>query len=157
MAGGRPSDYTQELADEICEGITLGYSIRTVCKPDHMPAISTFYKWLRTHDEFAKQYARATEERTEAMSEDLLDIADDGTNDWMERENKDGSTYDVVNSEVLQRSKLRVETRKWLMAKMKPKKYGDKLDVTSDGKALPTPILGSLSIKDTTDEIKEDS
>lgn len=133
MPGGRPTTYTQELADKICEGITLGYSVRTVCKPDEMPAISTFYRWLREHDEFQKQYARATEERTEAMAEDILDIADDGTNDWTTKTNKDGSEYDVVNSDVIQRSRLRVDTRKWLMAKMKPKKYGDKIDVTSGG------------------------
>ncbi len=132
-AGGRPTDYTQELADQICEQITLGNSIRTVCKPESMPAISTFYTWLRKHAEFAEQYARACEERTEAMAEDLLDIADDGTNDWTTRTNKDGSEYDVVDNDVIQRSKLRVDTRKWLMSKMKPKKYGDKIDVTSAG------------------------
>lgn len=142
---GRPTTYTQELADRICEGITLGYSIRTVLHEDGMPAISTFYRWLREHPEFQKQYAYATEERTEAMSEDILDIADNGTNDWMEVTRKDGSTYEVPNNEVLQRSRLRVDTRKWLMSKMKPKKYGDKLDMTTNGKDLPTPILGGMA------------
>lgn len=127
MPAGRPTKYTQELADEICEGITLGNSIRTVCKPEHMPAISTFYKWIRTNEQFAKQYARATEERTEAMAEDLLDIADNGANDYMDTE--DGKTQ--YNGDAIQRAKLRVDTRKWLMAKMKPKKYGDKLEVDS--------------------------
>jgi hypothetical protein len=70
------------------------------------------------------------------MAEDILDIADDGTNDWIEREREDGSTFEVINNEVIQRSKLRVETRKWLMAKTKPKKYGDKLDLTSAGEKL---------------------
>ena len=129
---GRPSKYTQELADEICEGITLGNSIRTVCKPEHMPAISIFYKWIRTNEEFAKQYARACTERTEAMAEDILDIADDGTNDYMET--ADGTTE--YNGDSIQRAKLRVDTRKWLMAKMKPKRYGEKLDVVSDGEKL---------------------
>lgn len=122
---GRPTKYTQKLADEICEGITLGYSVRTVCKPEHMPSIKTFYEWLRTHDEFLKQYARATEERTEAMSEDILDISDDGSNDYMET--ADGKL--IYNGDAIQRARLRVDTRKWLMAKMKPKKYGDKLDI----------------------------
>lgn len=152
---GRPTTYTKELADEICEGITLGYSVRTVCNPDPMPAISTFYKWLREHEEFSKQYARACEERTEAMSEDLLDIADDGSNDWMEIHKGDYHGWQV-NGEAVQRSKLRADTRKWLMAKMKPKKYGDKLDLTSDGKALPTPIMGGTSVHDD-DSISEDS
>jgi len=149
-AGGRPTKYTQDLADEICEGITLGNSIRTVTKPEHMPAISTFYKWLRLHDEFAKQYARACEERTEAMSEDILDIADDGGNDWMEVHKGDYEGWQL-NGEALQRSRLRVDTRKWLMSKMKPKKYGDKLDMTTNGKDLPTPILGGMTKMDSQD------
>lgn len=140
---GRPSTFTQQLADEICEGITLGYSVRTVCTPDHMPAISTFYKWLREHDDFSKQYARACEERTEAMAEDLLDIADDGTNDYMESE--DGTV--TYNGDSIQRAKLRVDTRKWLMAKMKPKKYGDKLEVDNTHRIVQ-PILGGATNED---------
>jgi hypothetical protein len=132
---GRPSTYSQELADKICHRIAEGASIRTVCAPDDMPAISTFFKWIREHEEFSKQYARATEERTEAMSEELLDIADDGSNDLMTVVKGDKS-YELENKEVTNRSRLRVDTRKWLMSKMKPKKYGDKLDVTSDGKAI---------------------
>lgn len=124
---GRPTKYTQKLADEICEGVTLGKSIRTVTSPEHMPSIATFYTWLRTHDEFLKQYARACEERTEAMSEDILDIADD--------------------AEDVQKARLQVETRKWLMAKMKPKKYGDKMAVDNTV-TLVQPILGGKSIED---------
>lgn len=138
---GRPTTYSKEIADSICEGISMGSSIRTVCAPESMPAISTFYKWLREHEEFSKQYARACEERTEAMAEDILDIADDGTNDYITRENKDGVEYEVVNSDAIQRSRLRVDTRKWLMSKMKPKKYGDKVDVTSGGEKITSAPL----------------
>lgn len=83
------------------------------------------------------------------MAEEILDIADDATNDWMADNYDEGKTpgYEL-NGENIQRSKLRVDTRKWLMAKMKPKRYGDKLDVTTDGKALPAPIYGGKS-KDT--------
>ena len=136
MPAGRPTTYTQELADSICEELALGYSIRTVCKPEGMPAISTFFKWIRENEEFSKQYAKAKQEASDAMAEDILDIADDGTNDYIEREGKDGTTYEVVNSEVIARSRLRVDTRKFLMAKMKPKKYGEKIDVTSGGEKL---------------------
>lgn len=132
---GRPSTYTQELADRICEEIGMGYSMRTVCSREWAPAMSSVFKWLREKPEFSEQYARATEERTEAMSEDILDIADDGSNDLMTIQ-KGNETYEIENKEVTNRSKLRVDTRKWLMSKMKPKKYGDKLDVMSDGKAI---------------------
>jgi hypothetical protein len=130
---GRPSDFTQELADLICEEIALGASMRTVCKAEDRPAVSTVFRWIREDETFQKQYARACEERTEAMAEDVLDISDDGRNDWM----RTRGGY-VVNRETTERSKLRIETRKWLMAKMKPKKYGDKIDVTSAGERITT-------------------
>lgn len=132
---GRPSIFTQELADKVCERIAEGYSMRTVCAPEGMPSISTLFKWIREIPGFTQQYARATEERTEAMSEDILDIADDGSNDLMTIQ-KGNQSYEIENKEVTNRSRLRVDTRKWLMSKMKPKKYGDKVDVTSDGKAI---------------------
>ena len=81
------------------------------------------------------------------MAEDILVISDDSTNDWMDREYGKGNVVRVTDPEALQRSKLRVDTRKFLMAKMKPKRYGDKLDITSDNKQLPTPIFGGLSTK----------
>ena len=108
--------------------------------------MTTIFKWLREREDFAKQYARATEERTEALAEDILDIADDGSNDFMTITKGDVS-YEVENKEVTNRSRLRVDTRKWLMSKMKPKKYGDKLDLTSDGKVLPNPIYGGIAEK----------
>lgn len=149
---GRPTLYTPELASTICEQIALGYSMRSVCKAEGMPAMSAVFRWLRDNKEFQEQYARACEERTEAMAEDLLDIADDGTNDYHETD--DGRT--IYNGDAIQRSKLRVDTRKWLMAKMKPKKYGDKVDFTTDGKALPSPIYGGLSIQNPDDDINSD-
>lgn len=128
---GRPTKFTQKLADEICEAIALGNSMRTVCEQDGIPALSTVFRWLRENESFQKQYSRACEERTEAMAEYMLDISDDGRNDWV----RTRGGY-IVNRESTERSKLRIETRKWLMAKMKPKKYGDKVDFTSDGERI---------------------
>lgn len=133
---GRPTDYTQELADEICAYLAEGMSLRTTCLQDGMPDKSTVFRWLRLYSEFRDQYARAKEEATDAMAEEVVDIADDGRNDWIERQTRTGEIYHIVDNEAVQRSKLRVETRKWLMSKMKPKKYGDKLDLTSDGKRI---------------------
>lgn len=140
MPGGRPEIYTQELADAVCENIAKGYSMRTVCALEGMPSLTTVFKWLRTYKEFAEQYAYATQERTEAMSEDILDIADDGSNDLMLIQ-KGSQVYEVENKEVTNRSRLRVDTRKWLMSKMKPKKYGEKVDVTSDGKEIKGNVI----------------
>jgi hypothetical protein len=150
---GRPSIYSDELALEICTRIGRGQSLKKITDDPNMPDDNTVYKWIHTDvNGFKDKYARACEERSEAMAEDILSIADDGTNDWMTVEGKNGNEYQVVNNEAMQRSRLRIETRKWLMAKTKPKKYGDKIDVTSDGKALPTPIYGGMSGDTTPDK-----
>ena len=143
---GRPEIWSQKLADAVCFEIAQGYSLRTVCKNEKLPGMTTIFKWLRERPEFGNQYARATEERTEALAEEILDIADDGSNDFMLIQ-KGNVEYEIENKEVTNRSRLRVDTRKWLMSKMKPKKYGDKLDLTSDGKVLPTPIYGGIAEK----------
>jgi hypothetical protein len=154
MPAGRPSEYTQEIADKICERLAIGVSLRTACKEDDMPSIATVFNWFRSYPEFLEQYTRAKQESADAMADDILDIADDGTNDWMEV-NRKGYTSWEQNGEAMGRSKLRVETRKWLMAKMKPKKYGDKLDMTTNGKDMPTPILGGISIDNSPDDINK--
>lgn len=133
----RPSDYTQELADRICEELSEGVSLRTVCLADDMPSARTVFRWLRTNEQFCQQYARAKEESADAMAEELLDISDESVKDAYGADPK-------ASSAVVQAQKLRVDTRKWLMSKMKPKKYQDKLDVTSDGKAIPQPIYGGI-------------
>ena len=114
---GRPSDYTPELAREICKQIANGKSMRSVCRQDDMPGMTTVFRWLGDIEDFRKQYDRATEERAEALVEDMLDIAD----------NEDQDT---------QRSRLRVDTRKWIASKLKPKKYGDKQQVEHSGEGI---------------------
>jgi len=138
MPAGRPTDYSPDLADRICAAIADGDSLRTVCLADDMPDKSTVFRWLRLYPEFRDQYARAKDDSTDAIFDELLDIADDGINDYMwvqyGKDVENGAWKE--NKEVTNRSRLRVDTRKWLMSKMKPKKYGEKVDVTSDGKAL---------------------
>lgn len=151
--GSKPFEFDQAAADAMCELFAMGWSLRRVIEhgndefPDiRFPKMNTFFKWIRDNDDFEKQYARAKQEGTDAMAEELLDISDDGKNDWMEIWDKEGKNIVgwKVNGEAVQRSKLRADTRKWLMSKMKPKKYGDKIDVTSGGKRLEQqPIIVS--------------
>lgn len=144
--GGRPTKYTQKLANEICQRIAQGETVRSICRDKKMPSTVTVYSWLLDEDkkEFLNQYEKAKNVQAELMFEELLEIADDGSNDWLTKQNKDGSEYDVPNPEVVQRSRLRVDTRKWYLSKVLPKKFGDKLDMTTNGKDLPTPILGNV-------------
>lgn len=123
MSGaGRPSDYTPDLAADICSLIAEGNSLRKICEADEMPDKSTVFRWLAKEATFRDQYARAQEDRTAAMAEDLLEIADANMSDIRI---VDGKV--VFDGDVIQRAKLRVDTRKWLMSKMSPKKYGDKV------------------------------
>lgn len=124
----RPSDYTIEKAAEICAEIANGKSVREICRAEEMPAMSTVFLWLSKHKEFSEQYAKAREAQADYLAEELLEIADDGSNDWIERQGKagEGSIY-AVNGEAINRSRLRVDTRKWILSKLQPKKYGDKL------------------------------
>jgi hypothetical protein len=140
--GGRPTKYTQELADSICAQLAEGMSMRSISVDEAMPAMTTMFRWLRENDQFRQQYEKAKEEAADAFAEDMLDIADDASNDWMVVHRKDDSEAWQLNGEHVQRSRLRIDTRKWIASKLKPKKYGEKLDMTTNGKDLPTPILG---------------
>jgi hypothetical protein len=130
MPAGRPTDYTQETADIICERLADGESLRTICDDADMPARSTVFRWLSLHKEFSDQYARAKEVQAEVLADELISIADDGRNDWMERKDADGENIGWrENGEALRRSALRIDTRKWVAAKLLPKKYGEKIAV----------------------------
>jgi hypothetical protein len=87
-----------------------------------MPETRTVYRWLldEKHETFCRSYARARELQAEHLFEEMQEIADDGRNDWMER-----NGFPMVNGEAIQRSKLRLEDRKWRAGKLKPKVYGD--------------------------------
>lgn len=125
---GRPTIYTPELADLICDRLAAGQSLRAVCEDEGMPDEKTVRTWaIEGVQGFSPQYARARELGYLAMADELLDIADDGTNDFITKTNADGSTYEQVNSEHIQRSRLRVDTRKWMLSKALPKVYGDKI------------------------------
>lgn len=134
-----PSEYTEETAGRICAEIASGRSLRSICQDEDMPAASTVFLWLSKFPSFSEQYTRAREAQAEAMAEDILDIADDGTNDYVKKTRPDGSTYEAFDAEHVQRSKLRVDSRKWLMAKMAPKKYGERLDMNLSGTVQTMP------------------
>lgn len=133
MPAGRPTDYKPETAALICERLTEGESLRTICKSDDMPAASTVFRWLTLHPEFSEQYARAREVQGDALFDDILDIADDGRNDWMAVNAEDDVGW-RANGEHIQRSRLRVDARKWMASKLAPKKYGDRVTTELTGK-----------------------
>lgn len=138
---GHPIEFSDEIACAICERIAGGESLRKICIDDDMPAQSTIYKWLLdpAKADFVEQYTRARELQADTLFDECQDIADDGSNDWMaDKEEADGFKY---NGDAVQRSKLRIDTRKWMAGKLRPKKYGDKIDLTSEGGALQVNIV----------------
>lgn len=109
---GRPTKYSDETVERICELIASGMSLRTVCSQEGMPSAVTVCKWLSENEEFSKQYARAREEQAVSFADEIIQIADSVEPD----------------SAAVAKAKLQIDSRKWLAARMAPKKYGDKVE-----------------------------
>lgn len=124
---GRPRAYKEETAKEIIRRMCEGESLRAICSDEHMPARATVMMWVAENENgFLDRYEKACIARAHFWADELLDIADDGSNDWMEKYDKDGGAIGWrENGEALQRSRLRVDSRKWLLSKMLPR-YADK-------------------------------
>lgn len=136
---GRPTKYRQSVARGICLRLMLGQSLNEICRKNQYPTKTTVFTWLQKYPEFLDQYRYAREIQQETHLDDLLEIADDGTNDWMERLDRDGESAGwVLNGEHVNRSKLRIDTRKWVMERMASKRYGTKtnIDHTSSDRSM---------------------
>lgn len=133
--GGRPTEYNDEIAGLVCQGLAEGKSLRKVCEAEEMPDKATVFRWLTKHKEFCDQYEKAKIESAECKREDVEELGDEAIEaiHTVEDPKRAGALATAY--------KLKADNIKWIMARMKPKKYGDKLDVTSDGKVLPTPII----------------
>ena len=140
IAMGRPSEFTTETADRICARLAEGESLRAIVADDDMPGQSTVFRWLAENEGFREQYARAREAQADKLFEEILTIADDGSNDTYQTENGEATNHDVIA-----RSRLRVDARKWMASKMAPKKYGDKLAI-GGAEDLPA-IKQSLTVE----------
>lgn len=110
---GRPSDYSEELAAEICGRLANGESLKSICSSDAKPDASTVYRWLVAHETFREMYARAREDQADTLADEILSIAD--------------------KAEDANLARLQVDARKWVAAKLKPRKYGERVDHTHAG------------------------
>ena len=129
---GRPPAFSVEIGMEICSRIAQGESLNRICKDSHIPSKGTVIGWHMYPEEspgdtellrrFSYQYAKARIVQAEGFVDECADIADDSSEDWEERENKKTDTsYLSPNHEVINRSKLRVNTRQWLAQVYLPK------------------------------------
>lgn len=123
---GRPTKFSQELADLICDQIaTSDKGLRKICAENDISTFSVL-KWLKENEDFSIQYARAREMQADYLADQILEIADDKKGDLIM-----GEFGENGNAANVQRSKLQVEARKWIAAKLKPKKYGEKIDLNA--------------------------
>ena len=149
MAAPKGQSELNKLFDEIITDISEnGKSIRDAIK-ERMSS-STFYELLNDENKL-KRYARATEIRSDKMAEDILEIADNQEDDVYI--NADG--IEVTNHNVINRSRLRVDARKWILAKMNPKKYGDKTDITSGNEPIKQSLNITVDTSDTAETLKK--
>ncbi len=149
---GRPSLYTEALAAKLCLRLAEGETLRSICRDEAMPGKTTVLRWLsdKKNGDFRDQYAHARELQADSLFDEALEIADDVSGDWST--DKDGKK--TLDHEHVQRSRLRVDTRKWAAGKMAPKRYGDKIQHTGDGggpirtevdlTGIPTDVLREL-------------
>ena len=163
MRLGKSSKYTPAIANKICERLMQKQSLEQICKDPRMPSIRTVTSWLANPKmvEFREQYYYARRVQAELRVDEIFEIADDQTNDWEKVYNKEGELIDIKpNNEAIQRSRVRIDTRKWYASKMVPRIYGDtvnhELDVTGDlaellkqasnsDSGLPPPINGETN------------
>lgn len=125
---GRQLEYTQEMGEEICLKMAVNsVSIQKLCKRfPHWPCFQTIYEWRIKVPSFGEMYLRAKQNQIELLVDEILDISDDSTHDTIIKSNTKGDEYECANSEWINRSKLRVDSRKWLAAKLAPRIYGEK-------------------------------
>jgi hypothetical protein len=129
--------YTRGLGQKICERIAKGESVITITTDEDMPCEATIYNWLIKYPEFLEDYTRAREAQAEHYLDEIIEIADNCTDDVELIRTQDGEDYRIKQS-AISRAKLQVETRKWVMGKLAAKKYGDKLQNEHSGQIALT-------------------
>lgn len=128
---GRPSSFTQEIADAICRRLAGGESLRKICADDGLPDARTVYRWIEENEPFRQQYARAREIQADVLAEEVVDIADEHPATVIKPRgggDEGGGETIVIDSAAVAHQRLRVDARKWFASKLAPKKYGDKLE-----------------------------
>lgn len=137
---GRPTDYTKDMADKICEKISGGLSLRAICAEPGMPARGTVYRWLIENADFQDQYTRAREKQADYFAEEIIEIADSAE----------------AESAAVSKAKLQIDARKWAASKIAPKKYGDKQEIdvkSSDGSMRPTVRLNAEEFRKIAEDV----
>lgn len=143
--GGRKSSYTEAVGMEICARMAAGENLTHICKDKALPGRGTVTKWVLDFPEFAARYALARESLLDAYADDIMNISDDGTTDYVIKTGRNGHEYMAVDQEHIQRSRLRVDSRRWILSKLRPGQYGDRLVAEVSGSIDHKHDISSLS------------
>jgi hypothetical protein len=132
--------YSEEVAHEVCEAIaSSSCGLETICKQNpHFPKPSTIYQWLRKHKKFAEFYARAKQDQITVFIEDIIEISQNKSDDSFI---DDMTKKRISNPSAVQRSRLEIDTKKWLASKLVPKIYGERYSVEQSTKELDAEAL----------------
>jgi hypothetical protein len=145
---GRPTDYNEETAAIICGRLANGEPLRKICMEEGMPNQSSVYLWLNRHPEFSEMYTRAREDQADTLADEIQAIADE-TPEMNPIVDKNGELIRIeMHSAYIQWQKNRIDARKWVAAKLKPRKYGDKVQLSGDAEN-PLKVEADVTIFDT--------
>jgi hypothetical protein len=135
-------EYSDQLAQEICERISAGELLINICDDDHMPTVRRCNQWLKRNDDFNSIYKESINDRLNIFEEEVIKIADDMANDWKDLILRNGETKRVIDSEVIARAKLRVEVRFKHLKAGRPSKWGESttLITKQDNEMDPTSL-----------------
>ena len=132
----RPSEFTQEAALSICSRLATGEPLVKICDSDDLPHVSTVYRWLAANESFRDMYARAREDQADTLADEIIAISDEQRSAIT----RDGTVYDPE----VNRDRLRIDARKWVAAKLRPRKYGDKLELGGDPDNPLQVVIGKM-------------
>jgi len=120
-----PHAFTQEIVDTVCERLAGGESLRSVCRDENMPSRQAIYSWVIRHPDFADKYARSTSLREDYLFDEIIEIADTPQLGTKKVIKPDGSV-ETTEGDMIEHRRLRIDARKWALARMSPRKYGDR-------------------------------
>lgn len=136
-------EYTPELAESICTMLIDGMPLSRICARNDIPSKHTVLRWLQEYPEFYEAYFKAKQLQAEGLVDEIVDIADNSTNDYMEWVTKSGRKMIVPDHENIQRSRLRVDARKWLAQQLFPRVYGERVQLNAgEGVSAQLVIIG---------------
>lgn len=135
---GRPTIFSDELATEICTQLAEGNSLRSICEKPEMPSMGTVLRWVLDgqHEEFRKQYELSRDIQADVLADDIQHIADHTQKGIKTKTTSDGKV-ETQEGDMTEHRKLQIDARKWIAARLKPKKYGDKVEQTIQGGDKP--------------------